>query len=72
MSRDSPHFGFPVPVKAVPKNVPDFDTEWGEIRADSNTSDYGSHLTHRQRRRHMTYRRSSINKQMFDKQTLWK
>ena len=51
------------PVKAVPENVPDFDAEMGQkcAQTQSNTSYYGSHLTHRQRRRHMTYIRSSVN-----------
>ena len=49
-------------TNAVPENVPDFDTEWGKCaQTQSNTNYYGRHLTHRQRRCRMTYKRRSVN-----------
>ena len=49
-------------LKLPPKMSPILTLNGGKcVQTQSNTSYYGSHLTHRQRLRHMTYRRSSVN-----------
>ena len=49
-------------TKLSPKMSPILTLNRGKCaQTQSTTSYYGSHLTHRQRRRHMTYKRSSVN-----------
>ena len=58
-----PPFWWPVPGQMLSPKMSPILTLNGEkcAKTQSNTSYYGSHLTHRQRRHRMTYKRSRVN-----------